>query len=261
MEPWKFDKLYKLVTFTLTATRAHPKLTVNFRWVLEFLGIIFVQVWCIFLIFYSIIVYDIKNKNLPRIFRNSTIIVTAFLVIFKYSIIFIYKRNFLKIMNNMDKDYEKMLDWTTEEKEIMMKYVKKSKKVSKIWFMSGISQSTVFPMQSILEMIYNYWMDEFKLVSMFEITYPTLLEQHKNDILIYIYLYIIHILYAGNASFMFIGFDPLEPIFTLHASGLMQVAKLRVLDIYTGSEQQVNEKLREILKLILYLYRYNIIFY
>nr|AXY83416.1 putative odorant receptor 5 [Conopomorpha sinensis] len=244
----KFENLYTLSTWGLRKSRAHPEIPKNLKWLVEFSCMLGVNVYCVGLLLYSIWFHDIKADNLVMAFRNMTMVILAFIINSMYFVLVFYQKPIKEIIHAIDEDYSTIQQWNDEEKYILFSYIEKSKRVCKLWFVSAIVTSSLFPLKSIVLMIYYYAIGEFRPVSMFEVSYPSYLDEHKNDLGLFLFLYLMHILFAIYAAALIMGFEPLAPIFVLHASALLKVASVRMMKLF--DERQVMAQIIQLKQIV-----------
>ncbi|XP_072939897.1 uncharacterized protein [Epargyreus clarus] len=180
--------------------------------------------------------------------RETIVATLAFTLICKYVVV-VYNRNIVRnLIRYINDDYEISVHFPEEEKEIIDRYIKKSKTVLKFWILSTVPTFFVFMLTSFGCTFYYYCRGTVKFVPLLEIMLPPAMEQHKNDLLGYMIINTLESVFAVYATFIYNGFEPLLPLFLLHCCGQLEILSLRMKNIFKQTEnpEEICEKIKEI---------------
>ncbi|XP_023947730.2 uncharacterized protein LOC112052758 [Bicyclus anynana] len=254
-----FESLFKIINRVLRANLSHPKTVRDFQWLCKFCIMYGIFFSTFILLVYSIIFKDLKNDDSTQACANGILCVIYFVITFNYGILFSYRKILKELIETMDSDFGLAKKFPKKEQEIILKYVKKGQGIAKIWLIVGVCGCSLFIVKSIVLTIYYTVTSEFTLVHLYELTYPDAVEKVKNtNLLVYCSLYLYFLFYDIFATLMLIGFSPMGSIFMLHACGQLEVAKNRILEIYSGnnSSDEINRKLKDVARFINTTYRF-----
>lgn len=257
--PMKFDDLFKTANFALRIIGIHPECTRDRNWKIKFILLTLYKIYCIIVLCYSIL-RELKDRRYADACKNAVMLLITVTMMFEYSILLIHQQSIMGIINTINKDYELIRELTGKEKKIVVNYSKNGLTICRIWYIGAITCSIMFPLKAMLFMAYIYYdKGEFELVPMFDLTYPDSIDVHKNEPRMFVMFNSIYLLFAFYGTVTFMGFDPLVPIFLLHACGQLDVARQRISSLYfeTSDEGQVEDKLRSIIVKLQEIYRYN----
>lgn len=257
-----FDNIFKTANIALRIIGSHPACVRNRNWKIKFIILILFKIFCSILLCYSIFVKDIQDERYADASKNTVMLLITVTVIFDYSVLLIHQRSIMGIIHTINEDYNLIPELTEKEKKIVLDYSEKGLKVCRLWYMASIICSTIFPLKAILLMVYMYYnKGEFKLVPMFDLSYPDSIDVNKNEPGPYVIFLSIYIIFAFYAALTFTGFDPVVPIFLLHACGQLDVTSQRILSVYneTLDEKQIEEKFKRIILKMQEIYRYPFI--
>ncbi|XP_013164452.1 PREDICTED: uncharacterized protein LOC106115570 [Papilio xuthus] len=242
-----FNKMFNIMIFAMRVNRSHPDIARDRKWALQFIcvhGIFFIM-FCALV--YSIIFYDIKSKDFTQACSNGAICIVFIVVTFKYCVMLYYQNLFKDMIQIMKNDYKLSTELPLEEQQIVLHFALKGKGVMKLWLIISICTACLFPVKAIVLMIYYKMIGDFKFVLLYDLTYPAGLEEHKNELGTFAFLYIAFFFYDFYSMLMYIAFAPLGPIFMLHVCGQLELVKNRVLMIYHNNSFD-NEKVLNNLK-------------
>lgn len=233
----QFEKVFKIAMVSLRINRSHPGIIRNrIFWITQFVPIMILSALSSTLLINSFLFHDIPNGMYSEASKNGTMFIVSITITFKYLILPFYQ-NFLKqFLNIVDEDYELAKKIPNEEKEIVLKYAKKDVTVCKFWLVSAIVTSAIFPIQALVLICYYYGEGERKLIPMFDLTYLEPFESGKNYLPVFCFLFLLCMLFDCYATTMYIGFDPLVPIFMLHTCGQLELLSLRIVKLFVDFE-------------------------
>lgn len=245
----QFEKLFKIITTSLRIVRTHPEISRDWKWILEFIFVHGFYCLIVLLVAYCAYFHGVKTGNIVQASANGVLIIISLNVSLCYYLLVLYQQVFKNMISKMDNDFQLAKDLPIEEQSIILKYAYKGKYVLKIWLAICAGTSSLFPVKSIGLMTYYTIKGEFKFVHFYEMTYPEIIEERKNTIALFVFLYLIFAFFDFYSSFMIFGFSPLGPILTLHACGQIEIARSRILKIYkeNNSELEIETKLKNII--------------
>lgn len=242
-------------------TGSHPFVTVRNKlrlfkiYVSRILGSI-----CFIFLVNSIISHDVKNGKFTEAVKNGTMAIVAATVTFKHSIL-VYRRASIKeIINFINKDYQVAEDFGNEEKEIVLKYAKKGVQICRFWLISGGLTGFIFPIEAFVLMSYHCVKKECQLIPMFDLTYPKGIDEYKDIFVVYCATFLLCFSFALFSTSIYIGFDPLVPIFMLHTCGQLDLISTQLSKALrdASNAQERKENLKRINIRLTEIYRFGI---
>lgn len=245
-------------------TGSHPSVTVRNKlrlfkiYIFRILGSI-----CFIFLVNSIISHDVKNGKFTEAVKNGTMAIVAVTVIFKHSIL-VYRRASIKeIINFINKDYQVAEDFGNEEKEIVLKYAKKGVQICRFWLISGGLTGFIFPIEAFVLMSYHCVKKECQLIPMFDLTYPKGIDEYKDIFFVYCATFLLCFSFALFSTSIYIGFDPLVPIFMLHTCGQLDLISTQLSKALRDASnvQERKENLKRINIRLAEIYRFGIILF
>ncbi|XP_063533110.1 odorant receptor 2a-like [Cydia strobilella] len=254
-----FDKMFWIATTAMRLNRSHPYIARDKFWRTQFIAILLVTLSCFIFLLYSILFHDIQCGLFADTSKNAIMVIVAFTITYKYSIMLRYQDSVTELIRIVDYDYELAKEFCEEEQRIVLHYSKRGVKVCQYWFISACSTSAIFPLKALMLMGRSYIAGEFQYVAMFELTYPWILEDYKNVHIIFIMLFVMELLFDVYATSMYMGFDPLVPIFMLHLCGQLDILNLRISKIFSDtkdSDETVRKNLKEIILKLQDVYKF-----
>ncbi|XP_045494185.1 odorant receptor 13a-like [Colias croceus] len=232
MSTLKFNREYKIANIALKIGRSSPYATYDIWHKINTFVYVFVSCFCFVFLTYSIIFHDIPKQNYSEATKNVLMSIIATIIVFKLIILYHHRLSVIRLIQIMDEDYEAAQHFPEEDKFVILKYSQKGKSICVIWcFIAGYT-ALVFPSKAMYSMACSYINGEFTLVPMFDMTYPQFINDHKYEPFVYCLLFLVTSLFALFASSMYIGFDPLAPIFVLHTCGQLHLLSRRILKIF-----------------------------
>ncbi|RVE43406.1 hypothetical protein evm_011943 [Chilo suppressalis] len=245
---YDFEKAFRITTKALHLNRAHPFIERNLFWCFQFLLILTLSVMTFVFTFNSLLFYDIPAGEIAEASKNGTMAIVSLTITFKYTFL-LYNQNYIKrYIAIINKDYELSKGFVAEERAIVIDYSRKGAKVSLYWLVATTATSILFPVKALVQMVYYHWEDEFRFVPMFDMRYPTTIEIMKNVPAMFCLLFLLCLMFDVYATTMYVGFDPLVPIFLTHICGQLDILSQRIMDIFSDesnlNSQEVNYKLK-----------------
>lgn len=248
-----FEKTFR---FSLTALRingAHPSVQRDKKWLLKFIithGIF----TTVFIIMIFNVYLDIKQKNFSVACQDGTVSIIYCVISFQYYILFAHQTTIARIIDIMKADFTK--DMSEDAREIVYVYSRKGRKVCLHWLLIVIVTAIVFFTKHIFLELYSYAVDDWKLIEMYPLTYPSLVEEHKDNLFVFAVIYFALVYYILYASVMYLGFVPLGPMFMTHACGQLEIVKKEILALYEdNSAEEIKIKVNDIVKHLQVIYR------
>lgn len=255
----KFETTFKITSWSMRFNGTHPDLPKNFAWMcrVTVIGGIFLSVFV--LLGNSLIVYDVPAGNTENISRTGVMAMISMVVSFKYCLLIWFRKEKMWLLEYIDADYEASRALPKNEQQLIIEYSKKGIWVCKLWLYSAIAASCVFPLKAIFLMIVSYLAGEFEPHPMFEFTYPSILEVHKNEPVMFLLMFAWCVSFGLFAPTVYSGFDPLAPIFMLHTCSQLDLISERILNLFPDENfdpKIAKESLRKIVIQLQSLYRY-----
>ncbi|XP_026737268.1 odorant receptor 85c-like [Trichoplusia ni] len=245
-----FEEVFVLSTMALRLNRSHYSIARDTKWMIQFFLILSSSFTSLIFLLYSILFNDIKTGKIADASKNLAMVIISLTVTMKYVVLLYHQGSISELISTINVDYDLAKDFPEEEKLIVLKYAKKGVTVSKFWIVFAFGTSAIFPTKAFGLMSYNYWKGEFALVPMFDVTYPGQIEPHKNELWVFLMLFVLCLIFGAYAATMYVGFDPLVPIFMLHTCGQLELLSQRISKAFV---EDVNETRQNLIIIILKL--------
>lgn len=251
---FNFEKSFQIFLTPMKLMRTHPKIDKNFKWLIQY---------CFFhlpfTIHYVIITYNsylnAKNNNFSAACKNGIISLT-FLGIWLNNMIMLWHKDAMNsLLDLMAEDYKMAAKLSKEEQEIFKRYDRKKTLVCKVWLIVYIISFLLFCVKAIVMMVYYLLIGEPRLVHLYDLVYPDAIERRKGEFFMFILITVFIFSYGLYAGLVYMSFLPCGPVFMLHACGHLEMVKRRTETLFVGDEEDINEKLREIVLILQYTYK------
>jgi hypothetical protein len=243
-----FDKVFIVTTIAMRLNRSHPFIRRNLFWFMQFLIILALSVTSFVFLTNSVLFYDIPAGRFTDASKNGTMAIVAITITMKYACLLYFQPFIYSIIETINKDYEVSINFDSEEREIISAYSREGAKVSMYWLIFATMTSSIFPLKAFYHMGYCYWKGEFQFVPLFDLRYPSRIDEVKYTPGLFWFLFLLCLLFGIYATTMYIGFDPLVPIFLLHICGQLDVLAKRMMKIFTrnSDSEEINENLKQV---------------
>nr|AIT69871.1 olfactory receptor 5 [Ctenopseustis herana] len=254
----KFDNFFWISTRAMRLNRSHPSIARDRPWRIQFTFIMILSVMCFMLLVYSIRC-DIQKGKFTDASKNIIMAIVALTITYKYAILLRFQESVTSLIRIVDEDYKLAKEFSEEEQRIVLHYAMRGDKVGKFWIVSAFTTGAIFPIKAFLLMGKSYFAGEFKLVHMFELSYPWIFEDYKNTPIIFAMMFLMTLFFDIYSTSMYIGYDPLVPIFMLHLCGQIDILKIRISKVFSDpsdSDEMVREKIRIIILKLQDIYRF-----
>lgn len=254
----KFEEIFKISTIAMRINRCHPHIARDRFWVSQFSFIIILTLVCFVLLVNSILFHDIPGRKYTDATKNCIMVIVSVTNSFKYITLLYCQESVVKLIQIMDQDYETSERGGADEKKVVLEYSKRGAKGCKLWLIFATATSGIFPVNALVLMAsYYYKNGELKLIPMFDFTYPSVIDEYKMVPWIFCCLFMLCLIFAAYATTVFVGFDPLVPIFILHTCGQLELVSRDILKIYDEKkEDDIIVNLRKAILKLQDIYRY-----
>ncbi|XP_072939896.1 uncharacterized protein [Epargyreus clarus] len=253
-----FDKIFKIMIFGMRLNRSHPDIPRDRKWLFQFMWMhgIFFFVFC--LLMYSTFAHDLKKNDFSQACSNGILSVIFSVVTYKYGVMLKYQNQLKGLMDEMRVDYERAKTLSIEEQHLVLNYGKRGKKVVVIWILIASITGGLFPVKAFILMAYYAIKGEFKLFHLYDLTYPSPVEERKNEPGVYLVLFTLFSFYDCYAIVMYIAMAALGPIFMLHGCAQLELVRRRIMNAFTknDSEKSTLKSLNEIVQQLQKIYRF-----
>lgn len=240
MESLSFDDVFKLSTWCMRMNGSHPSLPRNINWTIRFVFVIGIYITHFCFILNSIFYYDMYQEHVAEsVCKSGALLIISFIITIKYFSLILYRRQNVWLMRYIDEDYVTYLSLGQDEQTIVNEYIQRGAWICKLWCYTPFICGGVFTLRPVVIMIYRYLIGEFRSDKIFEYTYPSGLEERKDEFIIFVPMFILNVLFVLCAASMYSGFDSLAPIFMLHVCGQLEVAKMRILKLFLNDNCNV----------------------
>lgn len=251
-----FEQLFKVSLFSMKINRSHPFVRRDTKWLTQFILIHGVYT-TIFIIICHNILLNLKAGNITETCKNGTFAVVYIGNTFSYIILLWQQSNIADLIRDIKKDYVKAKTLPMAEKDIIYEYAKKGEHVCKQWFIIAYLGAASFVFKNLVVNLHSYIQGDFKLIQFHEMVYPSIIEERKESIIMFIVTYIFLVAYAFYSSTLYISFVPLGPMLMLHATGQLVVMRSRIDVLFKsgGDIEEIGVKLNGIIKELQYIYQ------
>ncbi|KAF9405503.1 hypothetical protein HW555_013794 [Spodoptera exigua] len=169
-------------------------------------------------------------------------VIVSLTITLKYVVLLHHQESIKELINIMERDYATAQEFCNEDKEIVVQYAKRGVTVCKFWLVFGFGTSAIFPIKAFVLMGYYYWKGEFVLVPLFDLTYPQPIEDYKNVTIVFWLLFLFTFSFDAYASSMYVGFDPMVPIFMLHTCGQLDLLSRHISTLFVNANNEEIER-------------------
>ncbi|XP_022825580.1 odorant receptor 13a-like [Spodoptera litura] len=243
-----FKELFKIRYVFMRLNRSHPSIARDRRWKFQFSIIMMIIFSHFFFLSYPVFYHDIRSGNFAIACLNASITIICITVTLKYIILLYHQESIKELKTAMERDYADAQEFCNEDKEIVVQYAKRGVTVCKFWLVFGFGSSTIFPIKAIVLTGYYYWKGEFVYVHIFDLTYPQPIEDYKNVTICFWLLFVFNNYFGLLVSSMFVGFDPMVPIFMLHTCGQLDLLSRHISTLFVDANiEEIEEGLKKII--------------
>lgn len=253
-----FEKINKICILAMKLSRSHPSIARDKIWTCQFIFLAMVILTCKYLLTYSIFFFDMKNRNFYEGTKNIAILLISFNADIKYFVLLYYQDEIMKLIRIIEHDYKIAEQSSEHDKAIVFKYAKNGGRVCLFWFVSVVAASAVFPVKAWLHTAYTIYEGDYKFIQLFSLTLQEPLESYKNKSPGNFMFFLLCLLFAIYCASMYLSFDPIVPIFTLHISGQVELlsSKIKVALTEATSDKEREENMKEIIIKSQGIYKY-----
>ncbi|XP_075971091.1 odorant receptor 13a-like [Anticarsia gemmatalis] len=235
----RFEELFKISTMSLRVNRSHPAIVRDKFWKIQYSLIFGVSLFCFVNLLYSVLCHDIKSGRFAEASKNCTMVIVSVTINLKYMSLLRHQESVKEMIKYVEEDYKEDNDYSEEDRETVLNYANRGTNVCKFWLVAGFGTTIIFPLKSFVLMGYSYWQGEMELVPLFDLTYIRIIDDYKNVPVVFCILYVICSSFGLYASTMYVGFDPIVPIFMLHICGQLQLLSRRLSKIFVEADNPV----------------------
>nr|QLI62058.1 odorant receptor 15 [Streltzoviella insularis] len=254
-----FDEIFKIPVCCLKSNLSYPTVKRDTKWFLQFILMYSIIFFVFSYLAYCIIFYDLKNNDFTQACRNGILCVVFTVVTFKYFVMLWYQKILMRLIEKMKLDFEFAKNLSYEEQCLVLEYAKRGRWVSKLWFLTAGGVGLIFPVKAFILMGYYVIIGESRLIQMYNLTYPPLIEGIKDNYIGFTIIFLIVMFYVFISVIMYIGFAPMGPIFMLHACGQLEILKKRMQNLFANNGDDLGEtrtKLKNIVKHLQEIYHF-----
>nr|WCC57408.1 odorant receptor 8 [Papilio glaucus] len=254
----KFENQFKVSTYALHFNGTHPNLPHDKKWIANFIFIVILTGVIFLFCVNSIISHDIPDGDYTEALKNGSLATVYMLICLKSYVVLRHSNSMRRYIQIVDDDYATFNQYTTEEKQIILRYSKKGRNVCIYWFISATSTGAMFPLKALYFMTSSLCRGEFKLFPLFDMRYPDPIETRKEIVYIFLILFLSCLIFDVYAVSVYVGVDPLASIFLLHICGQIEILSKRMKNLMSevadrneicANLKRVNQKLQ-----ILYIF-------
>lgn len=236
---------------------SYPSIIRNKLWAIKPLFIFAINVCCFYLLCNSILAHDIRNRNYTEACKNISMLIICMNTTIKYLALLYHKESIVDLIRVVNDDYELAKQLAPEEQRVVKRYARYGQIACIFWVVCAGSASTIFPLQAFVLTVRSFVIGENELKPMFDITFPEIIEKYKDSLSGYCGIFALCFVYDFFAGIMYIGFDPLIPIFTLHTCGQLDLLSRRISTALskTATLKEKEENLKNIIIKLQELYK------
>lgn len=153
----------------------------------------------------------------------------------KMSCLMRHKETMNSIIVRIDEDYRKAKEQLSEEEaDIVKKYAMAGVILQNVWTYLSLLVGSIFPVSAVLMMLYSNFTDPVVKKQMVFYGILPLWDEQKFDTPLYEMFFVFEIFLCAGSTLLYIGFDPLVPIASLHMCGQMDLIKNRLSKLFNG---------------------------
>ncbi|KAF9418630.1 hypothetical protein HW555_004596 [Spodoptera exigua] len=251
-----YEHIFGITTTALHISGAHPSVRRDLKWALKFIILHGIFTLGFFTSMYSVFYHDLKEKNFILLCKNCVTFVLYCVVTFQYCMLLFHQDTVVELIKNVNSDYKELPNLSDIEKELMYKYVKQGVRVCRQWFVLTVAGTLSFILKSGGLMLYYYFINDFRYVSLYDVKFPACIEERRNDhFFVFLATYFFLMFFACYSALNYVAYVPLGPIFMLHACGQIELVRNRVEVLFSGSDvEEIRMKLKDIIKKLQYIY-------
>lgn len=251
MKEINFDKMFKSLIIGMNISGCQPHLKRNKFWLTRVL--IFYGCYSTYLYFLinCIINYDLENNDYFNAFRNGVPVSIFFAMSFIYAMLLRHQKTVARMFDLIKNDYVKARNMNERCNRIVNEYADKSLTMLNRCFIS-IMSVVVFIIRTIILSIISKIEGDFKLIPFYDMHYPSIIENNKDNIFVFIATYIGEMYYTYSSILIYFCVIPVGPLCMLHACGQLELIKTKFENIFL--EDAVNERLIDIIKHLQHVY-------
>lgn len=249
-----FEILYKISVTAMKINNSHPAIPRTKLWFLIFA--IQHAYFTLTLVMLFKNTFDcVKKGDFSAACKHGYICVMYVVITFKHITLTMYRKLILNFIETIKIDYKK--DRPCDEKMIVYKYAMSARKVCVFWLYLTLLSGFSFPLKHfIFEVYYTIINGEFKLIELYPMTYPTVIEENKYHPLVFGFIYFTVCYFICYCAISYISLVPFGPICILHACALLEIAKKRIEELKTDNIEEFKTKLEKIAQILQHVYRY-----
>ncbi|XP_050664519.1 uncharacterized protein LOC126965098 [Leptidea sinapis] len=227
-----FERIFKIMLFAMKASRLHPNVPRNFKWICQICCLYGLFTFAFLLLSYSTF-HDIANKDFSRASANGCLCLNFFVITMFYCVLVCYRSNFSDMIDEMKADFVRARYLPRDDYDIVVKYAKKGKDVINIWLSISGCVTVLFPLKAIILMMYTGVNGRFQYYSLYEVTFPDVIESRKDTFEVFLFSFSLFLFFDVYALFMYMSISPLGAIFMLHSCGQLELVRKRVLKTFS----------------------------
>ncbi|XP_050347249.1 putative odorant receptor 65b [Nymphalis io] len=257
--PLIFEDVYKISTRSMRLNCSHPFIADrNKFWLIKVVFLRVIALVCFIFLLNSIICHDVKAKKYTEAIKNGIMAIVAMTVTFKHGILVHRHRSIKDLIKLIDRDYKLAEDLSSEERNIVLYYVEKGVQICRFWLVAAGLTSLMFPIKALVLMAQHCLKDECALIPMFDFTYPKVINEYKDILSVYCATFLLCISFDLYSMSVYIGFDPLVPIFMLHTCGQLDLVSRNLSKALkeASTTQEKKENLKRINLKLVEIYRF-----
>nr|AXF48788.1 odorant receptors OR41 [Lobesia botrana] len=238
----KFDDIFKLSAVALKLNLGYPYLPLTLKWAAQ----IFVRYLGFLPTFLSLIYSSIYFDGFTKICSNLGLAVVFFVITINYSLLTIFKKTFCDMIRITEENLN-CFKKHSEDEIVIRDYVDKGKSVAKAWLLICAVSGGVFPCKAIAgTLYYTLTTGNVTFVPMYEVTYPSYIEERKETVEMYLIIFAFQLFYVIFTSLMYVGFNPLGPIFITQACGQIELVMRQTDRLFAEKNIDIDDALKNL---------------
>lgn len=243
-----FEKTYRISNIILRVAGCHPDLEHTLRWKIQYFFTHSFNGLCFFVLTNSVFSHDIPNRRFDAACKQFVMVIVTITITFKYHLLLYYKESILATIKAMDEDYRAAEGYCEEEQKLIVDYAQRGVKTCKLWLIAAFAASFLFPLKAFYLMAVTYFKGQFEMISMFPMTWPGKMEENKEEPAVFMTEFAIHFIFTVYSASIYVGFDPVIPIFILHNCSWLDILARRLIAMFEGTDEvQLKKDLRVII--------------
>nr|AYN64395.1 odorant receptor OR5 [Rhyacophila nubila] len=205
-------------------------------------------------------VFDLKNGHYSDATRQLSIFFLLVNMLIKMTNLWYHRKRTASLIDRLNYDYKKANNEFNEvEQNIIKKYVISGIFVQNVWCLMVGFVGSIFPVSAILIMTHSAFFDTVVTKRMAFYCLLPWLDEIKYDTPLFQLFFVYELFLSISCSLLYMGFDPLIPIFSLHICGQLELVNERLKKVFRKNIDilETRQRISAIVEHLQEIYRYS----